>query len=53
MTQAIQNYVLTKKPTTPIEAIFDDFNLQNIKTIVASQADVCLAFLNADSGEGV
>ena len=48
---AIQNYVNSKNPTIPIEAVLSDFNLPQV-TKVAGQADVCLVFVNADSGEG-
>jgi len=36
----------------PIEGMLADFNYDQVKA-VASQADVCLVFVNADSGEGL
>jgi beta-glucosidase len=48
---AINTYVQAHKPTTVVEAIFDDFNYGQV-TNVAAQADTCLVFVNADSGEG-
>jgi beta-glucosidase len=48
---AIQTYVHESKPTTVIEAVLDDFALAQVGT-VARQADTCLVFVNADSGEG-
>jgi beta-glucosidase len=38
-------------PTVPIEAVLNDFNLGQVSA-VASRADTCLVFVNADSGEG-
>jgi beta-glucosidase len=49
--EAIQNYVHKKEPTTIIQAVFDDFNYGAVNQ-TASQADACLVFANADSGEG-
>jgi beta-glucosidase len=48
---AIQNYVHEKEPTTIIQAVFDDFNYAAVNQ-TASQADACMVFANADSGEG-
>lgn len=48
---AIQNYVHQQSPDTMIMAQFTDFNLAQAGSY-ASQADTCLVFGNADSGEG-
>ncbi|KAF8522644.1 glycoside hydrolase superfamily [Hysterangium stoloniferum] len=48
---AIQNFVHSQNPTIPIEVVLNDFNHAQV-TSVSSQADVCLVFVNADSGEG-
>jgi len=48
---AIQSYVHNTYPTTVIQAVFDDFNYAAVNA-TASQADVCMVFANADSGEG-
>jgi beta-glucosidase len=49
--EAIQNYVHDKSPDTVIQAVFSDFNYAAVNT-TARQADACLVFVNADSGEG-
>ncbi|KAF8575983.1 glycoside hydrolase family 3 protein [Ramaria rubella] len=48
---AIQTFVHDQAPTIPIEAVLDDFNYAQVTT-VGAEADVCLVFVNADSGEG-
>ena len=48
---AIQSYVHHKYPTTVIQAVFNDFNYGSVNG-TASQADLCIVFANADSGEG-
>ncbi|TFY66533.1 hypothetical protein EVG20_g4555 [Dentipellis fragilis] len=48
---AISNFVHNADPTTVIEGVLSDFNYPQIQS-VASHADTCLAFVNADSGEG-
>ncbi|KAF8486551.1 glycoside hydrolase superfamily [Gautieria morchelliformis] len=48
---AIQNFVITKNPTIPVETVLNEFNVGAVTTL-ASHADVCLVFVNADSGEG-
>jgi beta-glucosidase len=48
---AIQTYVHEKEPTTVIQAVLDDFNYAAVNQ-TASQADMCMVFANADSGEG-
>jgi beta-glucosidase len=48
---AIQSYVHQESPDTVIMAQFTDFNLAQASSY-ASQADTCLVFANADSGEG-
>lgn len=50
--QAIQNYVLTQTNST-VYAILDNFADQSYQIPqLATQADVALVFVNADSGEG-
>jgi hypothetical protein len=49
--EAIQNYVHQKSPDTVIQAVYNDFNYGAVSS-VASQADLCMVFANADSGEG-
>jgi hypothetical protein len=49
--EAIQNYVHQKSPDTVIQAVYNDFNYGAVKS-VATQADLCMVFANADSGEG-
>lgn len=48
---AIQNYVHSENPTAVVEYVLDDYNYAQVNA-TASQADVCLVFANADSGEG-
>ncbi|KAA1473309.1 hypothetical protein DENSPDRAFT_866018 [Dentipellis sp. KUC8613] len=48
---AITNFVHNADPTTVVEGVLSDFNYGQIQS-VASHADTCLAFVNADSGEG-
>jgi beta-glucosidase len=48
---ALNTYIQANKPTTMVESIFSDFNYGAVTTS-ASNADVCLVFANADSGEG-
>lgn len=47
---AIQQYAHGVSPTTVIEAILSDFNYAQVNA-TATQADTCLVFANADSGE--
>ncbi|KZT61640.1 glycoside hydrolase family 3 protein [Calocera cornea HHB12733] len=47
---AITWYVYSNRPDTMIESVLDDYDYASINS-VASQADICLAFVNADSGE--
>ncbi|KIJ43167.1 glycoside hydrolase family 3 protein [Sphaerobolus stellatus SS14] len=47
---AIQTFMRANNPTTPVEGMLDDYNFGAVD-LLASQADVCLAFTNADSGE--
>ncbi|KZT52914.1 glycoside hydrolase family 3 protein [Calocera cornea HHB12733] len=48
---AITSFVYSKEPDTVLEGILNDYNYAAINQ-VASQADICLVFANADSGEG-
>ncbi|KAJ6468264.1 glycoside hydrolase superfamily [Mycena sanguinolenta] len=48
---AITAHIQSIDPTVVIEGVLDDFNLVQIGN-VASLADTCLVFVNADSGEG-
>ncbi|KIJ32724.1 hypothetical protein M422DRAFT_184119, partial [Sphaerobolus stellatus SS14] len=48
---AIQTFMRTNNPTTPVERLLDDFNFGAVD-LLAVQADTCLMFTNADSGEG-
>ncbi|ETW82695.1 glycoside hydrolase family 3 protein [Heterobasidion irregulare TC 32-1] len=48
---AIQSFVHRTNPTAVVEGVLSDFNYAQI-TAVAAQADTCIAFANADSGEG-
>lgn len=48
---AISDYVHDQSPTTNISSVFDDYNYASVNS-TAAQADVCLVFVNADSGEG-
>ncbi|KIM83540.1 glycoside hydrolase family 3 protein [Piloderma croceum F 1598] len=49
--EAIQTYVHSKQPDTIIQSVFDDFDYAAVNQ-TASQADTCMVFANADSGEG-
>jgi beta-glucosidase len=49
--EAIQTYVHGKQPDTIIQSVFDDFDYAAVNQ-TASQADTCMVFANADSGEG-
>ncbi|KAF7973535.1 hypothetical protein HWV62_14970 [Athelia sp. TMB] len=48
---AIQEYVHDKNPDTVIQSVLADFDYASVNATV-SQADTCLVFANADSGEG-
>ncbi|KAJ7445265.1 glycoside hydrolase superfamily [Mycena latifolia] len=48
---AITAHIQSINPTVVIEGILNDFNLAQVNT-VASLADTCIVFVNADSGEG-
>ncbi|KAJ7182195.1 glycoside hydrolase superfamily [Mycena crocata] len=48
---AITSHVQSIDPTIVVEGVLNDFNLAQVTT-VSSLADVCLVFVNADSGEG-
>ncbi|KAJ7833847.1 glycoside hydrolase superfamily [Mycena olivaceomarginata] len=48
---AISTHIESIDPTATIGAVLNDFNLDAVRT-VASTADACLVFVNADSGEG-
>ncbi|KAK7055677.1 Fn3-like domain-containing protein [Favolaschia claudopus] len=48
---AITSHIQSIDPTVVIEGVLDDFN-SAAQTSVASLADVCIVFVNADSGEG-
>ncbi|EJU05081.1 hypothetical protein DACRYDRAFT_20627 [Dacryopinax primogenitus] len=48
---AITSFVYSQEPDTVLEGILNDYNYAAINT-VAAQADICLVFANADSGEG-
>ncbi|TFY79508.1 hypothetical protein EWM64_g4509 [Hericium alpestre] len=48
---AISSFVRGQTPTTVIEGVLSDFNYAQV-TSIATQADTCLVFANADSGEG-
>ena len=48
---AIQSFIRSSKPTSMIEAVLNDTNYDQIQA-VARQAGVCLAFVNANGGEG-
>ncbi|GJJ08024.1 hypothetical protein Clacol_002231 [Clathrus columnatus] len=48
---AIQTYIHSQDPTVVVDFLLDDFNYGQAQTI-AAQADTCLVFVNADSGEG-
>ena len=48
---AIQSFVHRTNPTAVVEGVLSDFNYAQIAA-VAAQADTCVAFANADSGEG-
>ncbi|KAF7966462.1 hypothetical protein HWV62_38330, partial [Athelia sp. TMB] len=48
---AIQEYVHAKNPDTVIQSVLADFDYASVNATV-SQADTCLVFANADSGEG-
>lgn len=48
---AIQTYIRSYKPTSMIEGVLNDTNYDQIQA-VARQAGVCLAFVNANGGEG-
>ncbi|KIJ34386.1 glycoside hydrolase family 3 protein [Sphaerobolus stellatus SS14] len=48
---AIQTFMRTNNPTTPVEGLSDDFNF-GVVDLLATQADTCLVFKNTDSGEG-
>ena len=49
---AITSFVRENNPQVPVEGVLNDFNLGQVSS-VASHADTCLVFANADSGEGV
>ncbi|KAF7973527.1 hypothetical protein HWV62_14954 [Athelia sp. TMB] len=48
---AIQTYVHDKNPETIIKSVLADFDYTTVNK-TASQADTCIVFANADSGEG-
>ncbi|KAJ7745226.1 glycoside hydrolase superfamily [Mycena maculata] len=48
---AISAHIRSINPTVVIEGILDDFNTVQVG-LIASLADTCLVFVNADSGEG-
>jgi beta-glucosidase len=48
---AINTYIQANKPTIVVESVLNDSNYDAV-TNVAKYADVCLLFVNADSGEG-
>lgn len=48
---ALQVYIRKENPRAVVEGILDDFNSAYQQSI-ARQADICLAFVNANSGEG-
>ncbi|KAJ7710040.1 glycoside hydrolase superfamily [Mycena metata] len=48
---AITTHIQSINPTVVIEAVLNDFNLNQVSA-VAGAADTCLVFVNADSGEG-
>ncbi|KAF7335801.1 Fn3-like domain-containing protein [Mycena venus] len=48
---AITEHIQSIDPTVVIEGVLDDFNAAS-QTAVASLADTCIVFVNADSGEG-
>ncbi|KAJ7762672.1 glycoside hydrolase superfamily [Mycena metata] len=47
---AITTHIQSINPTVIIDAVLNDFNLKQVSA-VASAADTCLVFVNADSGE--
>ncbi|KZP21413.1 glycoside hydrolase family 3 protein [Athelia psychrophila] len=47
----IQNYAHAANPSTVIQAVLSDFNYIAVNA-TAPQADTCIVFVNADSGEG-
>ncbi|KAJ6586023.1 glycoside hydrolase superfamily [Mycena capillaripes] len=49
--QAITAHIQSINPTVVIDAVLNDFNLAQVRT-VSSLADTCLVFVSADSGEG-
>ncbi|KZS91574.1 hypothetical protein SISNIDRAFT_413800 [Sistotremastrum niveocremeum HHB9708] len=48
---AIANWVHENSPDTMIEYVTNDYNYNQV-TSLATQADLCMVFANADSGEG-
>ncbi|KAJ6457694.1 glycosyl hydrolase family 3 C-terminal domain-containing protein [Mycena sanguinolenta] len=48
---AITQHIQSIDPTVVIEGVLGDYNFAN-QTAIASLADTCLVFVNADSGEG-
>ncbi|KAK4703614.1 beta-glucosidase, partial [Phenoliferia sp. Uapishka_3] len=48
---AIQTFVHSQNPTAVVEGMTNDYNYFQAQA-VARQADICLVFVNADSGEG-
>ncbi|KAF7373134.1 Fn3-like domain-containing protein [Mycena sanguinolenta] len=48
---AITQHIQFFDPTVVIEGVLGDYNFAN-QTAIASLADTCLVFVNADSGEG-
>lgn len=48
---AIQGYVTNNSLATVVQSVLTDFNYQSVNQTV-SQANACLVFANADSGEG-
>ncbi|KZP08821.1 glycoside hydrolase family 3 protein [Athelia psychrophila] len=48
---AIQNYAHNANPSLVIQAVLSDFNYTAVNAMT-SQADTCIVFVNADSGEG-
>lgn len=48
---AIQGYVKNNSLHTAVQSVLADFDYQSVSK-AASQANACLVFANADSGEG-
>lgn len=48
---AIQTYIKNNSLTTVVQSVLNDFDYASVNQS-ASQANICLVFANADSGEG-